>query len=557
MSDMRPKLGDIQGLQCLATLTYMPERLGLPRTLICLIVTPTKTLKVRALIDPGSQITIIKKNLAIKLGLLGPKRTLRVGTPGAQKVSIPNMMAVKFQLASLNEEFLTEYDVEAITMPEVTCNINKITIDPKKFNHLKNIKFTEELPMTSNTSTTVELLIGEPANTHLFKKMILGNFDQPAAVIYDIGACLSGTANPKGEENQQTNIYSTIEICEEDPIEEIKQWFTLENVGIEDPTTANQLTAEQQRAEELMEKHTYYDHEKKCYYTRLLWIDEPIQYTNIRRATATATRMVKRFSKEGEGEAWSSINSVYQTNLDLGIAEPVPSQDLKKTEDFHYICMSMVFKPESTTTPVRPVYNANQEFGEEKTSFNKKLIEGPNYLPQLPALLIKFRYYQTVAFLDISKLYSRIRLPVEDSEYQRFFWASEKMGPDDTQAKLKAYRQTRLIFGSRSSPFQAQWVLKKHAETHNNFYLKNFTYLDDIFVGDQDAKKVEEELNRLIQVLEEGDFPAQKIVSNNPQVLKNLDESQKGPTDGHKIYGQKWNIINDQLKLNFKKRSHK
>ena len=241
-------------------------------------------------------------------------------------------MAVKFQLASLNEEFLTEYDVEAITMPEVTCNINKITIDPKKFNHLKNIKFTEELPMTSNTSTTVELLIGEPANTHLFKKMILGNFDQPAAVIYDIGACLSGTANPKGEENQQTNIYSTIEICEEDPIEEIKQWFTLENVGIEDPTTANQLTAEQQRAEELMEKHTYYDHEKKCYYTRLLWIDEPIQYTNIRRATATATRMVKRFSKEGEGEAWSSINSVYQTNLDLGIAEPVPSQDLKKTE---------------------------------------------------------------------------------------------------------------------------------------------------------------------------------------------------------------------------------
>ena len=52
---MRPKLGDIQGLQCLATLTYMPEKLGLPRTLICLIVTPTKTLKVRALIDPGSK----------------------------------------------------------------------------------------------------------------------------------------------------------------------------------------------------------------------------------------------------------------------------------------------------------------------------------------------------------------------------------------------------------------------------------------------------------------------------------------------------------------------
>ena len=105
---MRPKLGDIQGLQCLATLTYMPEKLGLPRTLICLIVTPTKTLKVRALIDPGSQITIIKKNLAAKLGLQGPKRTLKVGIPGAQEVSIPNMMAVKFQLASLNSEYILD-----------------------------------------------------------------------------------------------------------------------------------------------------------------------------------------------------------------------------------------------------------------------------------------------------------------------------------------------------------------------------------------------------------------------------------------------------------------
>ena len=137
----------------------MPENLGLPRTLICLIVTPTKSFKIRALIDPGSQITMIQKSLATKLGLRGPKRTLKVGTSGAQKIIIPNMIVVKFQLASLNEEFITEYDVEAITAPKPTSDIGKITIDPKKFNHLKDIKFTEELPMTSKTSTTVELLI--------------------------------------------------------------------------------------------------------------------------------------------------------------------------------------------------------------------------------------------------------------------------------------------------------------------------------------------------------------------------------------------------------------
>ena len=551
---MRLALGEIKSLKCLNTmLYYVPTNLGLPRTLICKIVTPKKTIRVRALIDPGSQITKIRKNIATELGLKGPKRILRFGTSGAQAVEYKNQNVVNFKLASLDEKYITSATLEAITIPEITWDIDKITIDPKKFKHLKDIKFTENLPMNSRTPTKVELLVGEPYTTHLFEKSVSGDsMEEPAAITYKIGTCLAGTANPS-EEPKLPNVYTIFGTSEEDPIEYVKFWFDLENVGIEDPSSTSQLTVEEQKAEELMEKNTYYDQVKKCYFTRLLWIDEPIQYTNVKRATAAATRVIKRFSKVNQKDAWDSIQKVYQENIDSNIAEPVPSKDLKKKENFHYICMSMVFKPESTTTPVRPVFNANQEFGDDKVSFNKKLIEGPNYLPQLPALLIRFRYYPTVALLDISKLYSRIRLPVEDAEYQRFFWSAEKMEPNDEHAKLKAYRQTRLIFGSRSSPFQAQWVLKKHAATHNNFYLENFTYLDDTFVGDCDPKKVAQELKKLVQVLQEGDFPAQKIVSNNTQVLKNVDESQKGPEDAHKIYGQVWNLKNDQITLNFKK----
>ena len=554
---MRPNLGENQGLQCLITMFYKPKNLGLPLTLICKIVTPTRTLPVRALIDPGSQITMVQKSIATELGLRGPKTTLRAGTSGANTIIIKNMRAVNFQLASLDDTFVTDYNIEAVTMPKVTCDIGKISIDPKEFSHLKDIKFTEILPMNNSTPTEVDLLIGEPVTTHLLKEVIAAKqnpIDQPAAIIYKIGACLAGTADPIKTQNQNAlNLLSTFEIYEDDPIEEIKTWFTLENVGIEDPSNTSQLTAEELKAEELMEKHTYYDSKNKCYYTRLLWINEPIQYPNVKRATAAASRIIKKFSKEGQQEAWDSTQKVYKENLLEGISEVVPNKDLKKKENFHYICMSMVFKPESTSTPVRPVFNANQEFGEEKISFNKKLIEGPNYLPQLPDLMIKFRYYPNVALLDISKLYSRIRLPEEDAEYQRFFWSEEKMKPDDEQAKLKAYRQNRLIFGSRSSPFQAQWILKKHAREHNNFYLENFTYLDDIFVGDDDAKKVEKELMNLIQVLKEGDFPAHKIVSNNTQVLKGLDESQKGPTDVNKVYGQLWDLQADQITLNFEK----
>ena len=61
---------------------------------------------------------------------------------------------------------------------------------------------------------------------------------------------------------------------------------------------------------------------------------------------------------------------------------------------------------------------------------------------------------------------------------------------------------------------------------HQNFYLKNCTYLDDIFIGDASPEKVKQELKNLIWVLQEGDFPPQKIVANNISILRDLDESQ-------------------------------
>ena len=138
-------MGEIQGLQCLCTASYVPEDLGLPLTVICLIVTPTRTLSVRALIDPGSQITAIEKSLAAELGLKGPRRNLRIGTSGAQKIIFKNMIVVNFKIASLEKDFAI--NVEAITMPKVACDIGKININPQDYNHLKEIKFSETLPM--------------------------------------------------------------------------------------------------------------------------------------------------------------------------------------------------------------------------------------------------------------------------------------------------------------------------------------------------------------------------------------------------------------------------
>ena len=115
---------------CLTTM-YMPKNLGLPETLMCKIITPNQTLLVRALIDPGSQITAIATATVTELGLRGPKRNLKIGTSGAQKIIFKDMSVVHFKLASLDEKYVTNYNIEAITMPKPTCDIGQININPK------------------------------------------------------------------------------------------------------------------------------------------------------------------------------------------------------------------------------------------------------------------------------------------------------------------------------------------------------------------------------------------------------------------------------------------
>ena len=135
--------------------------------------TNRKTFLIRALMDPGSQFTALLKSTAKQLSLNGPKQTLILGTSGAQQLTLPNQTAVEFQLSSLDDSYVTNFNVEAITMPEVTYDISPITIDPKRHEHLKDVQFTEKLPMTPKTPKRVELLVGEPYTSQLLEKKLL------------------------------------------------------------------------------------------------------------------------------------------------------------------------------------------------------------------------------------------------------------------------------------------------------------------------------------------------------------------------------------------------
>merc|ERR1712016_535838 len=106
--------------------------------------------------------------------------------------------------------------------------------------------------MNTNTKLKVEVLIGQPIVANILKEIIVGDsIDQPAAAIYHIGACLSGSSSTDVEIKK--SFFSSVQI-ESEPTTEISKWFSLEHLRIEDPTEEFQLTADEQAAEDLMNR---------------------------------------------------------------------------------------------------------------------------------------------------------------------------------------------------------------------------------------------------------------------------------------------------------------
>jgi len=87
-------------------------------------------------------------------------------------------------------------------------------------------------------------------------------------------------------------------------------------------------------------------------------------------------------------EKLSEFNSALREYLQLGHAEEFPASELPLTH--YYLPVHGVFKNSSTTTKVRPVFDASAR-SSTGVSLNDLLHTGPNLYPLLSDILLRFR----------------------------------------------------------------------------------------------------------------------------------------------------------------------
>ena len=172
-------------------------------------------------------------------------------------------------------------------------------------------------------------------------------------------------------------------------------------------------------------------------------------------------------------------------------------------------------------------------------------------------MVLRFRGNQVAISGDISKMYHRILIPLEDQHVHRFLWREMK-----TDREPDTYVKTVLTFGDKPAPAMAQITLRKTAEEgeslspHAAKTLKNNSYLHDILDSVHTVQEAQELTTGIDNVLKKGGFKVKEWQSNKD--LSNNGDQQGGEVDvltspvEDKVLGVVWHITEDSLKFKVK-----
>ena len=161
----------------------------------------------------------------------------------------------------------------------------------------------------------------------------------------------------------------------------------------------------------------------------------PSNYTNYARCTRS---MAYRLAKTPK--LLRMYNTIIEDQERRGFIEKV-TDNLEHTT-IHYIPHHPIRK-ESSTTPIRIMYDCSCRQSSEAPSLNDCLDPGPTFLMDLCAILLRFRQYEFAYSSDIEKAFLHVYLDQLDRDATRFLWLSD---PTDVCSPFITYRFRVVLF---------------------------------------------------------------------------------------------------------------
>ena len=421
-----------------------------------------EVVRVRALLDPGSQRSYLLQSTARELNL-NPhnSQNLRHVLFGGKE---ENLSHVEYSISLTDGKSCTLENVNVLDQKQICGVIPRMP----KGSWLKELKGKNIwVPDIGYGYPQIQLLIGSDYYGRFLtgKKYDLSN--GLTALETCFGWVLSGRRSDA--DCSSSGVVTTMYISERN----VSDLWSLETLGIQDPI---EVKTSSERDNEIMAffNETVKRKPDGRYSVKLPWVEDcKLIPDNKELALKRLENTSRRLRQTEMFEKYDEIFKAWESE---GFIETVKEEEPDKR--CHYLPHRAVVKPESTTTPIRPVFDASSK-SQGLPSLNDCLERGPNLLKFIPSIILRFRKGKIGFISDIRKAFQMIEVDSEDRDFLRFLWWE-----DAAAHKLKIFRHKRVVFGVKASPFLLAAVIERHLKSVNEEEKSTAEFLDKSYYVD-------------------------------------------------------------------------
>ena len=474
-----------------------------------------------ALLDTGSNTSLLSKKAAMKLVLTGSQIHLTMNLAGGEKRSEDSEI-LEIAVVSCTEEDI-EKTVQVYTVKK-PCNsaktVSKNSIE--SYPHLKSI--SEKLHLSGGA---VDLLIGtDLAVAFVDVHTISGRCGEPIAKRNCFGWYIIGQLDPKIPDGAKIQ---SVDVSHASVMENVNQLLQQDQIGIKPTrfcTCSESELRESKFVKSVSQSTTLVNGRIQV---KMPWNGKgPPKQSNYDIAVKRMQSAERSFEKKG---CIDVVDEEVKKLVDQAFVIKVPPEPVNHTQAEWYLPLQAVFTPEKTTK-VRLVFDSSCK-GHDGLSLNDRLEKGPNYINQLPNVLTAWRWDEVAYSGDVRKMFNQIMVHPEDQIYHRFLWRSKL---SDTPT---VYQWLRLSFGDKPAPDIAANSINTLAKASLSEFpdaskeLREHAYVDDIAGSKPTAEKAKRVIDEIDIVLGKGQFQI-KTWHSNHEVVDRSNHEQFTDLLGHK-----------------------
>ena len=238
----------------------------------------------------------------------------------------------------------------------------------------------------------------------------------------------------------------------------------------------------------------------------------------------------------------NEYDHIIQDQLSRGIIERMPESQVtfghpqQIQSMVHYLPHHGVMRQDHTSTKLRIVYNGSARSTKNDRSLNDCLQVGPNFIPKLFNILIKFRSHPIAITSDIEKAFLMIGISSVDQDVLQFLWFENPMNPT---SKITHFRFTRLVFGLRSSPAILGAVISHHLKSCKTLHptvreqIGDCLYVDDLITGVNTVDQGFELYQTAKRIMKDAGMNLRKWNSNSSTLIRRISEAESTSDTNH------------------------